>query len=110
MKDNSTYMSIFPLQSSRGEMDGNEVVEFNGMDTNRIIKDEELLENVRNMIRYERIEDNAMNNYYKSITTKPMISKKPVKPLMDDYPLDESERLKVCETKIFVLKSYVNYL
>jgi hypothetical protein len=51
-----------------------------------------------------------MNNYYKSITTKPMISKKPVKPLIDDYPLDESERLKVCETKIFVLKSYINYL
>jgi hypothetical protein len=29
-----------------------------------------------------------MNNCYKSITTKPIISKKPVKPLIEDYSLD----------------------
>jgi hypothetical protein len=77
---------------------------------NRIKKDEALIDSVRKMIKTSTIEDHPANSYFNSITTKPIISQKPVKPFMKDYPLAESERLKVCETKVFVLKSYVNYL
>jgi hypothetical protein len=51
MKDNATYMNTFPLRSPKGELDGNDLVEYDHIESNRIIKDEELLEHVRNMIR-----------------------------------------------------------
>jgi hypothetical protein len=48
------------------------------------------------MMKYEKIEDNLMNSNFDSIKTKPIISKQPIKPFIEDYPLNDNEKLKVC--------------
>ena len=57
--------------------------------TNKLIEDEQLVENVRNMIKYERIEQNQVNKHLKAVTSAPVVANNaqlPI-PILDAYPL-----------------------
>lgn len=50
-----------------------------------MIKDSEIVEGVKNMMKLEKINNNAINSHLKSITTTPIISKNPTRAFVDEY-------------------------
>lgn len=53
-----------------------------------------------------------MNKHLSAVTSTPIVAKNmqiPI-PLLDSYPLQKTDIVPVCENKMFVCKSYFNYL
>jgi len=63
---------------------------FAPMNTTKLLKDEELIENVRNMIKYDNISKNSTSRHLKSVSSKPIISKIPAKTFMMNYPINDA--------------------
>lgn len=51
------------------------------------------------MVDHEKIK--GKNNYFKAITTKPIIAENYANLLEGNYPIEENEMVRVCSSKIF---------
>lgn len=104
-------MTVFPLRKETPDVSSLPTERLARMNTTGMMKDTELVDNIRNIINIETIDrQNQNNKHLKTISWKPIVSRMPVKNVMPNYPIDDSELLNVCENKVFVLKNYCNYL
>lgn len=104
-------MTVFPLPKETSDVSSLPTERLARMNTTGMMKDTELVDNIRNIINIDTIDrQNQNNKHLKTISWKPIVSRMPVKNVMPNYQIDDSELLNVCENKVFVLKNYCNYL
>lgn len=106
-QDSSSYMNSFNMQKSRRFMPKSRDA---GLAPGEFLKPDDLVQDAIECLKEQPHLNEKRSKYFKCITTKPIMSSRPVKLLEESYPLGEDEYLNVCETKTFEIRNYYNYL